>query len=294
MASLTPTISIITPSFNQGKFISATIESVLGQSVPELEYLVVDGGSQDETLAVLRDYESRLQWISEPDQGQTDALNKGLAATSGEIIGWLNSDDLYLPGALAKVLEIFRCRPEIEVLYGEADHIDSEGRIIDPYPTEPWNYQRLREVCFICQPALFFRRRILARAGLPDVRLQYCMDYEFWLRLGRLTPFLYVREKLAASRLYPENKTLGARLAVHTEINDMFRERLGRIPDKWIFNYAHAVADQHGWNREQTPENRRYVRCLVGETLKACWRWRQPLSPSGWRTLAGWLHNFII
>ncbi|MDH5681933.1 MAG: glycosyltransferase, partial [Spirochaetota bacterium] len=138
-----PTLTVITPSFNQGAFIKRTIDSVLEQNVGSLEYIVMDGGSKDNTLDVLKSYGDKITWFSEPDKGQADAVNKGLKLAKGEIIGWLNSDDIYYPHALKKVLEIFERNPEIQVVYGMADHIDINDEWIEAYPTEPWNYELL-------------------------------------------------------------------------------------------------------------------------------------------------------
>ncbi len=241
-----PDISIVTPSFNQGRFIERTIASVLGQQVPGLEYFVADGGSTDGTVAILSRYGQRLKWVSEGDRGQADAVNKGIGKTTGGIIGWLNSDDVYYPGAVACVRDYFRRHPEVDIVYGDAGHIDLDDRVIEPYPTEDWDYERLKEVCFICQPSVFFRRSLVDRVGLLDDSLQYCMDYEYWLRIGAVTPFHRIGRPLAGSRYYRDNKTLGKRSEVHLEICRMFAGRLGTVPSKWVFAYSHALADQRG------------------------------------------------
>lgn len=282
-------VSIITPSFNQGRFILRTLESVAAQGIDGLEHLVMDGGSSDETVEVLRAFSPAVRWVSEKDEGQTDALNKGLRASGGEIIGWLNSDDIYYPGAVARVLAEFAAHPEVDVVYGMADHIDVDDKVIESYPTEPWDPARLRETCFICQPALFFRRRVIERHGLPDVGLHYCMDYEYWLRLAEGgARFHYVEQKLAGSRLYGENKTLGARVAVHREINDMMKRLFGRVPERWIYNYAHAVVEPR-IERGRSP--RLFLLCLVLQVCIAALRWNRGLGPRMRAQLLEWWRN---
>ena len=284
-----PSISVITPSYNQGRFIDQTIESVLSQNIPALEYIVMDGGSSDETVKILKRYEGRLRWVSEKDNGQADAINKGIKATKGEIIGYLNSDDIYYPGALAAVLAFFKKHPEVDVVYGDADHIDLNGAVIEPYYTEDWDYDRLKEVCFLCQPSVFFKRRLIKKAGLFDSGLRYCMDYEYWLRLGAITPFARLNKKLAGSRMYGENKTLGSRVSVHREMNDMLKMNLGKVPDRWIYNYAHALVDRKGYKRRNPVEDLRYVLLLVGFSIASFARWRQRLSINAMITMSKWV-----
>ena len=239
-------VSIVTPSFNQAPFIARTIESVLSQDWKSLDYIVCDGDSTDGTQAILAKYGGRIAWVSEKDDGQADAVNKGIRATDGNIIGWLNSDDIYYPGAVRAVVEYFSKHPEVDVVYGMADHIDVDDRAYESYPTEPWNFARLQEICFLCQPAVFFRRSVVERHGLLDMSLRFCMDHEYWLRLGAAgVRFGYLEQKLAGSRMYPENKTFGARLKVHAETNNMFRKRFHQVPDRWIFAYAHVWVEEH-------------------------------------------------
>jgi glycosyltransferase involved in cell wall biosynthesis len=239
-------VSIVTPSFNQAPFITRTIESVLSQDWKSLDYIVCDGDSTDGTQAILAKYGDRIAWISEKDDGQADAVNKGIRATDGDIIGWLNSDDIYYPGTVRTVVEYFSRHPEFDVVYGMADHIDVDDRPYEPYPTEPWNFVRLQEICFLCQPAVFLRRSVIERHGLLDTSLRFCMDYEYWLRLGAAgIHFGYLERRLAGSRMYPENKTLGARLQMHAENNNMIWKRFGQVPHRWIFAYAHAWVEEH-------------------------------------------------
>jgi len=269
-------VSIVTPSYNQGQFIERTLQSVAIQSGAEIEHVIFDGGSTDETVEVLKGFGHGIRWVSEKDRGQTDAVNKGIRATDGEIIGWLNSDDIYYPGAVARVVDYFARHPEIDVVYGMADHIGLDDRPFESYPTEPWDFQRLQETCFICQPALFFRRRSVEQHGLLDESLNYCMDYEYWLRLGKAgARFGYVKEKLAGSRLYEDNKTLGARLKVHEEINGMLKKKFGKVPDRWLFNYAHVVVESKT-NRVKSP--RIFAIKLLVSTVLAAWKWNGRLS----------------
>jgi glycosyltransferase involved in cell wall biosynthesis len=283
-------VCVITPSYNQGEFIERTVRSVLDQGIDGLDYLVVDGASTDSTLDVLRRYEGRLRWISEPDEGQTDAVNKGLAATDAEVIGWLNSDDVYYPGALATVRRYFAEHPEVDLVYGRADHIDEHDAVLEPYNSEPWDAERLKEVCFLCQPATFFRRRVVERHGPLDPRLEFCMDYEYWLRLSRGgARFAYLEKPLAGSRLYAANKTLGQRVAVHREINDMLKRTLGAVPDLWLSNYAHAVLQVRGMAYDTTP-----LRFAVAVSV-LCWvaalRWNRGISVDLRKLTWGWIRS---
>jgi len=287
-------MSVVTPSYNQGRFIERTIQSVLEQNVPSLEYMVVDGASTDGTVGVLKKYEKHLRWVSEEDSGQTEAVNKGLKWTRGDIIGWLNSDDIYYPGALSAVISLFEECPQVDVIYGNADHVDEYDNIIEAYYSEDWNYERLKEVCFLCQPAVFFRRRILDRLGLLDAGLKYCMDYEYWLRLGAEVSFVRMKNKLAGSRMYGENKTLGERIAVHREINGMLRKRLGTVPDKWIYNYAHAWVDQIISDRTKPLNEFLYVMMLIGISSAGfvCWRRNLPLHSA--KTMGKWAAGAFV
>jgi glycosyltransferase involved in cell wall biosynthesis len=235
-------VSVVTPSFNQAPYIRRTLESVLGQDWPDLEHVVFDGASTDGTLQILEQFGNRLKWVSKSDKGQADAVNRAILATDGDVIGWLNSDDVYYSGAVRLAVEYLSANPEIDVVYGMADHIDVNDVPYEPYPTEPWNFERLKWTCFICQPAAFFRRRVVHKYGLLNVALDYCMDYEYWLRLAAAgARFGYLEKKLAGSRMYRDNKTVSSRIAVHREINDMFRQSFGRVPDRWLQNYAYLV-----------------------------------------------------
>ena len=240
-------VSVVTPSFNQGKFIQRTIDSVLKQVGDdfEVEHIIFDACSDDETLEVLSSYGSKIQWISEADKGQADAVNKGFTLAKGEIIGWLNSDDIYEVGAISKVVQYFQDNRSVDIIYGNASHIDKNDDFIEVYPTEDFNLERLQDTCFICQPTVFFRRQVLEKYGGLNPSLQYCMDYEYWLRLAKNgETFSRINQYLAHSRFYNENKTLGSKLDVHKEICDMFLSMFSYVPSRWITNFSHAKLEK--------------------------------------------------
>lgn len=262
-------VSIVTPSYNQGKYIRKTIESVLSQGIDDLEYIVMDGGSTDETVEILKEYGDRITWKSEKDKGQTDAVNKGIKASSGDIIGWLNSDDIYYPNAIKNVLDVFEKHPEVNVVYGNANHIREDDSFIEEYYTEDFDYERLKDICFICQPSLFFRKSVVEKYGYLDDKLQYCMDYDYWLRLGKGEKFYRLNELIAGSRLYEDNKTLGARRKVHEEMIKMQKKNLGKASEKWIYNLAHVIVDEMGIPREaEGRTNPEFAHRLAKESVK--------------------------
>ncbi len=206
-------LSIITHSYNQAEFIDHTIRSVLGQGYSPLEYLVMDGGSQDGTVEILRRYADRLQFVSAKDGGQAAALNEGFRRTDGEIVGWINSDDVYAPGAFAAVTQFFAAHPTVDWLYGRCPIIDREGQIHRSWVTrykEFWmrryGYQRLLIENFLSQPAIFFRRRLLDRVGLLDESYHCAMDYHLWVRMGAISAPAFLDRELARFRSYGINK----------------------------------------------------------------------------------------
>lgn len=209
-----PKISIVTPSLNQGHFIQSTIDSVLSQDYPNLEYLIMDGGSTDNTLEVLESYSGRVKWVSEKDGGQTQAINKGLSRSTGEIVAYLNADDLLLPGALHKVARVFTLNPAVSWVTGKCRIIDESDREIRSLITAYknfWLYIHSRPALlvmdYISQPATFWRADLLTRVGLLDESLHYVMDYDYWLRLYAESPPVFIPEYLAAFRLHVHSKT---------------------------------------------------------------------------------------
>ncbi|MCF8143841.1 MAG: glycosyltransferase [Deltaproteobacteria bacterium] len=214
-----PLVSIVTPSYNQGIFLKRTIDSVLNQDYPNTEYIVVDGGSEDGSLDILKSYKDAFEWISEPDRGQTHAINKGFARARGMIRCYLNSDDILYPGAISTVVEQFHENPEVDLLYGKADYIDEKDRKTGMYNTDEYSFERNLFDCCICQPASFWRKRIADIVGKFDEGLQYAMDYDYWLRIDRAGGrILHIPDILAASRRYEGTKTLSQRDEIFTEI----------------------------------------------------------------------------
>ena len=254
---MTPRISVVMPSYNQGPFITRAIESVLDQGIDDLEMIVMDGGSTDETVDILKRFvrkDSRIRFISEKDRGQAHAVNKGISQTTGQVIGWLNSDDLFYPDALPAVLKFFDSHPAIDVVYGDGDHIDVNDRILRRHPTELWDKTRLEETVFLSQPSTFFRRSVVQRCGLLDESLHYSLDYEYWIRLSQAgMSFAYLPRVLSGTRMHDGAKTIDRRLAMHTEVNDMLKSRLGHVPDSWLLNYAFVAAGADTHLRLSTP-----------------------------------------
>ncbi len=204
-----PRVSIITPSYNQAQFIEETIRSVLLQGYPDLEYLVIDGGSTDGTLDILRRYEPWLRWVSEPDRGQSDAINKGLRMASGDILAYLNSDDLYLPGALYAIADFFRSYHEAGLVYGECRVIDEHGNELGYLPRRPFDLRRtIQRAEFLPQQATFWRHEVMEKVGLFDDSLCYAMDYEYFIRVARAFPVAYLPQPVACFRMQHTSKTV--------------------------------------------------------------------------------------
>jgi glycosyltransferase involved in cell wall biosynthesis len=234
-----PLVSIVTPSFHSGRFLEETIRSVLAQDYPRIEYLVMDGGSTDETLAILRRYEGRLRYVSAPDHGQADAVNRGFGLTRGSIFAFLNADDTYLPGAVSTAVRAFAEAPEAGVVYGDAWHVGEDGRRISPYPVEPFRPERLPRRCFICQPAAFLRRETFQAAGMLDSSLRFALDYDLWIRIARRFPMKKIDAFLATSRMHEENKTVRQMGAALRETLALLKRHYGYVPYNWLYGYGH-------------------------------------------------------
>lgn len=230
-----PRISIITPSFNQAPFIEETIRSVLLQNYPALDYLVIDGGSIDGTLEILRRYEPWLRWISERDRGQTDAINKGLRLAQGEILAYLNSDDTYLPGGLHTIARFFEANPAAGLAYGECRVIDEQSVVFGDLPRRLFSLRRTIERGeFLPQQAVFWQRSVMDKVGLFDDTLHYAMDYEYFIRVARAFPVAYCPQPVACFRMQATSKTV-SQSDKHWREALMVSERYGLKP--WTIWY---------------------------------------------------------
>lgn len=284
-----PLVTVVTPSFNQGRFIEDTIQSVLTQDYPRLEYLVMDGGSTDQTLEVLRRYEGRLHYVSERDRGQSHAINKGLHRSNGEIVAYLNSDDTYLPGAVSAAVDALRQNPGSPMVYGEGYHVDEVGKVLERYPTEPFSLQRLRETCFICQPTTFVRHDALRSVGYVNESLHFCMDYDLWIRLATRGAPIYVPQFLANTRLHTDTKTLGRRRQFHWEIARMWQGHIGEVPPSWVFALAHVILETRlSLDRQKPAQNALFVSSLIGLSSLLFLYFNQEIKPHEARQLKEW------
>ena len=228
-----PLVTVVTPSYNQAQFLEQTILSVLDQDYSNIEYIIIDGGSTDGSVDIIRKHEDRLAyWVCEPDQGQAHAINKGWQMARGEILAYLNSDDMYAPRAIATAVEWLGANPEAGVVYGDALLIDHSGKVIGKFLGEAFDYQGFVRTCrnVIPQPSAFLRRNVLSRVGFLDPTLQFVIDFEFWLRVGRYCTLLHKTGVVSHVRIQPSSKTSRIKAVAATEIIQVYRRLFGQ-PD---------------------------------------------------------------
>lgn len=229
-----PLVSILTPSFNMARFLPETIESVLGQSYPRIEYRVLDAASTDGTADILRRYGDRLSWRSAPDGGAAAALREGFAAARGAIFGWVNADDVLLPHAVEQAAAAFAAHPDAAAVYGRAFWMAEDGALLGEYPTGEDAAGWLEYECGICQPACFFRADAYRAAGGIAPAWRSAFDYDLWIRLARQGPFVFVPQDWARSRMHAANKTLGNREEAFREGMAVLETHFGYIPPTWF------------------------------------------------------------
>jgi len=215
-----PLVSVVTPSYNQISFIGRTIESVINQTYPNVEHVIVDGGSRDGTLELLKNYEDKynMRWISEPDQGQSQAINKGFRMSEGEIIGWVNSDDTLEPDAAERAVNYISINSNVDWVFGDCLVIDENDQILFRQTSQKFDLKKLiTEKQYIFQPTVFFNERILKEIGFIDERLHFTMDYDFFIRLGLSYQSRYIPHVMASRRIHSDAKTVKADVAFEEE-----------------------------------------------------------------------------
>jgi len=244
--------AIVVPSLDQGRFLAEALDSIFAQSGIDLSVAVLDGGSRDGSLAVLRRYEARLSYSrSAPDRGQAAVINEGIARLEGaEYVGWLNADDVLLPGALKRMGAYLDTHPECVAVFGDAHIIDESGRIIGRFPTRPFARRALARSNIICQPASLIRRSAWDAAGGLDDSLYMCLDYDLWWRLSALGPIGFLSEFVACSRHHASTKTRAHQDRLYPEAFAVLRSHLGYVPWRWcVSETAWAWRATHGGER---------------------------------------------
>lgn len=252
-----PRISIVTPSYNQGRFLEETIRSVLLQNYPNLEYMILDGGSTDNSREIIQAYDGQLAyWRSERDRGQSDAISRGFSRASGEILGWVNSDDLLLPDCLQKVGLYFAAHPNVDCVVGGAVVIDEVGAIVrNPIKLpkivrgerETFKSLLLRRGCSFYQPASFWRREAYVAVGGLNPELRFAMDYDLYLRFARIKPFGHLDQLLACFRIHPESKTTLLKAVYQQECATLWARydseygTLTRMTQRWCLAVANVL-----------------------------------------------------
>src|SRR5690242_13262938 len=245
------------------RYLPETIQSVLSQDYPRIEYIVVDGGSTDETPQILDAYRDRLRSITGSDRGPSDATHRGFRQSHGDIFAWLNADDSYLPGAVRKAVEYLEAHPDVDVVYGEGWWINDSGAVISRYPTLPFDAKVLERDCFICQPAAFLRAASYRRCEL-DSNVNVSFDYDLWFRMAKWGfRFAMLSEYLANSRLHYSSKTINERHAVYRASMALLKRHYGYIPVPWIFGYtAYRLDRRDQFFAPLRPTVWKYLACL--------------------------------
>jgi glycosyltransferase involved in cell wall biosynthesis len=276
-----PLVSVITPTLDAGAFLDATLRSVAVQGRDDVEQIVVDGGSSDDTRAIVERY-PHARFVERPGSGQTAAMNAGAVLARGTFLVFLNADDVLVPGAFDALLAAFAADPPADVAYGQALHVDAGGAAIEPYPTRPFDAAGLTEACFICQAATMVRRASFERAGGFTGSLNYSMDYDLWLRMAPWAHFAYVERIVANARLHRGAKTVAQRSAIFRETFAVLLRHAGYVPYTWIY----ACTDHRLQPDDQVFDARKRSRLKVMYAL-ALGVWVNRRRP--WRAVRDWL-----
>jgi glycosyltransferase involved in cell wall biosynthesis len=255
-------VSIVTPCLDSERFIRETIDSVAAQDYPHIEHIVMDGGSTDGTLAILAEYNG-LAVHSGRDHGTASAINGGFRRAHGEYFMYLNADDVLLPGAISAGVKALEEAPGAAGIYGDASWIDEAGGMIGPYPVRDFDPKLLQCECFICQPASLLRSSSFEAAGLLNEDFNLTFDYEFWMRLARITTLRRIRVPLALSRMHRSNKSLGQRSDVFVETFRILRQHYAYVPFRWILAYeCHRMDGRDQFFEQPQYSVLRYLRSL--------------------------------
>ncbi len=241
-----PRISIITPSFNQGQFIAATLQSVVDQKYPDVELIVMDGGSTDQTVAILKKFAKEnvnnelltFIWKSEKDGGQADAINKGLKIATGDILAYLNSDDTYERDTFKIISKYFLSHPKVQFVYGHGKLIDPSGKKIGMYNDFQADFDTLHGSCPISQPTAFWSREIFEKIGFFDKSFHYTMDYDYWVRVSQKFSMVYLNEVLANTRIHPAAKTSSQTQKLYADAIRVQNKYYPNVHHDWIFTYT--------------------------------------------------------
>jgi len=283
---LNPLVSIVTPSFNQAQFLEQTICSVLEQNYSSLEYLVVDGGSADGSVDIIRKYAGDLAWwVSEPDQGQGDAIRKGLARAGGKYIAWINSDDYYLPGAIEQAVAALEANPDWGMVYGNVLAVNETGEKINLLEYQPYQLEDLMQFQIIGQPAVFMRREVYERAGGISGSYHYLLDHHLWLRMAALAPMGYIPRTWAVARFHQaaKNTAMAARfaseaqqIAAWMEQEVPFKHRMAAIADN-------VWAGAYRFGARYLSEGRLYTEAL--KMYRSAWQKNPQIVLRDWKRL---------
>lgn len=286
-----PLVTIVTPTLNAGRYLLETIESVLSQDYPRIEYIVVDGGSHDDTNQILARYEPHIRVVRGSDNGAAQAINRGFHRGGGVICAWLSADDTLLPGSVSTAVKRFQIGQSPGVVYGEANWTASDSKVLDRYPTSPDAIQHLWRECLICQPSAFVRRSALEAIGYLDENLKSAFDYDLWIRLSRKVDFVYLDRCLATSRMHRANLTLAQRRTALSEAMTVQLRHFGYTPVQAVYGYcAYQLDKRDQFFEPLRPSILAYCLSLgYGMLLnrRSRWRflreWASKLNPSSFR-----------
>ena len=244
-----PKVSIVMPSFNQARFLEDSIKSVLAQDYPHIEFILVDGGSKDNSLEIIRRYQEHFAWwVSEKDKGHADGLNKGFAHATGQILAWLNSDDTYFPGAISEAAAFLVEHPEVGMVYSDCDLIDDEGRNIGKFASRQTDYHRLlRGSVHIPQATTFFRADLWRQVGPLDLSLFFSFDYDLWVRLAKVSELRYVPRRWASFRMHERGKSVVNDDQCYPDMLRVYQREVGSRWLSWLRLRAIARRLLYAW-----------------------------------------------